>query len=68
MTDGPSRKSAKSGISPNCVTAISFSSPVFKEIQLGTRLHDSSSVRGWKEYGVPHPRRRCRSNRLTDDI
>jgi hypothetical protein len=48
MTDGPSRKSAKFGISPNCVTAISFSSPVFKEIQLGTRLHDSRSVPGWK--------------------
>jgi hypothetical protein len=48
MTDDHSRKSAKSGISPNCVTAISSSSPVFKEIQLGTRLHDSRSVPGWK--------------------
>ena len=38
MTDGPSFNCAKPGISPNCVTAISFSSPVFNEIQLGTRL------------------------------
>jgi hypothetical protein len=55
MTDGPSRKSAKSGISPNCVTAISFSSPVFKEIQLGTRLRDSKSVPGWRNT-VQHTR------------
>jgi hypothetical protein len=41
MTDGPSFNCAKSVISPNCVITISFSSPVFKQIQLGTRLHDS---------------------------
>ena len=41
MTDFPSFNCAKSGISPNCVTAVSFSSLVFNEIQLGTRLHDS---------------------------
>jgi hypothetical protein len=50
MTDGPSLNCAKSGIPPNCVTAISFSSPVFNEAQLGTRLHDWRSVPGWKEY------------------
>ena len=68
MTDGPSFNCVKSGISPNCVTAISFSSPVFNEVQLGTRLHDSRSVPGWKEYGAAHPRLRRRLNGLTDDI
>jgi len=68
MTDGPSFNFAKFGISPNCVTAISLSSPVFNEVQLDTRLHDSRSVHGWKEYGAAHPRLRCRSNGLTDDI
>jgi hypothetical protein len=47
MTDSSSFKCKKSGNSPNCVTAISFSSPVFNEVQLGTRLHDSRSGIGW---------------------
>lgn len=68
MTDGSSFNCSKSGISPNCVIAIAFSSPVFNEGQLGTRLHDSRSVPVWKEYGAVHPRLRCRSNGLTDDI
>jgi len=68
MTDGPSFNFAKSSISPNCVTAIFLLSPVFNEVQLGTRSHDSRSVPGWKEYGAAHPRLRCRSNGLTDDI
>jgi hypothetical protein len=55
MTDGPSFNCAKAGISPNCVTAISFSSPVFNEIQLGTRLHDSRSAPGCRNT-VQHTR------------
>jgi hypothetical protein len=39
MTDGLSFNCSKSSIFPNCVTAISLSSPVFNELQLGTRLH-----------------------------
>jgi len=54
MTDGPSFNCAKSGIFPNCVTAFSFSSPVFNEVPLGTRLHDSRSGPGRKEYGAVH--------------
>jgi hypothetical protein len=41
MTDGPSFNCAESGIPPNFVTVISLSSPIFNEIQLGTRLRYS---------------------------
>jgi hypothetical protein len=62
MTDGFSFNCSESSISPNCDIAISLSSPVFNEVQLGTRLHDSRSVSVWKEYGAAHRRLRCRSN------
>jgi hypothetical protein len=68
MTDGPSFNCSKSGIPPNCVTAISFSSPVFNEVQLGIQLHEARSVSGWKEYGAARPRMQSQSNGLTDDI
>src|ERR1700740_1483484 len=66
MTDGPSFNCAKSAFSQDFVTPTSALSPVFNEVQLGTRLHDSRSVPGWKEYGAAHLRLRCRSNGLTD--
>jgi hypothetical protein len=52
MTDSSSFNCSESSISPNCVTAISFSSPVFNEVQLGTWLHDSRSAPGWAYEGA----------------